>query len=670
MGDFIEIYDTEILLIESQYGDVIEMVGSAIIVMPSSGGGSGGAVNSVNGKSGTVILSAADVGADVAGSAQTVSDALQPQITVNTDAVAMLTALLSALQSAKADVTYVNAQIATLVGTDTQTLAAIQAISDALAENEDLLSALDQTVANRVRFDVATQGLTALQKYNARTNIGAEEAGTAALLIGQITAASIGAVTTAQLANVAFSGSYNDLSNKPTIPVLPTLATVATTGSYTDLINQPTNGTNNYLTQAALLAYTPTVTGYTAKALDTKKVWYWNGSAWVDTGLSELDQAKVYVDDMIVVQNKNLYKQSNNVTGVYVNSSKNISANANAVVNVLPVEAGKTYAVRSTDFNPSLLFIALRETNSAAVGVTLGEAALTATADPTIKTFSVPSGSAAKFAFINLLIPSVSFDIRNDVLINEGTSISSDDSIVSIAGSGIADTASRQRIAALEARTGVQSKLTGKKWCVIGDSITQKNYRSLLNYHDYVSSAVGGMTIYNYGSSGTGYFNRTTAAANVTQTDIDLITVFLGTNDWGNQTAENQKPLGAFLDTGTTTISGCINTLLTALIAKFPLKTIAIITPLPRKTNWGSNATANDYGYTLEQLSNLIIQYAKHYSLPYFDLYHESNLPVWDAIANDYYFKAPENPTPDGLHPNDEGHKVIARKLRQWLEGV
>lgn len=41
------------------------------------------------------------------------------------------------------------------------------------------------------------------------------------------------------LSSVATSGSYNDLSNKPTIPTLPTLATVATSGSYNDLSNKP-----------------------------------------------------------------------------------------------------------------------------------------------------------------------------------------------------------------------------------------------------------------------------------------------------------------------------------------------------------------------------------------------------------------------------------------------
>jgi hypothetical protein len=67
--------------------------------------------------------------------------------------------------------------------------------------------------------------------------------------------------TSLALATVATSGSYNDLSNKPTIPAAqvnsdwnsssgvsqilnkPTLATVATTGAYSDLSGKPTLGT-------------------------------------------------------------------------------------------------------------------------------------------------------------------------------------------------------------------------------------------------------------------------------------------------------------------------------------------------------------------------------------------------------------------------------------------
>ena len=72
--------------------------------------------------------------------------------------------------------------------------------------------------------------------------------------------------TTDMLATVATSGSYTDLTNKPTIPAAqvnsdwnassgvaeilnkPSLATVATSGSYTDLTDKPTIPTVNNAT--------------------------------------------------------------------------------------------------------------------------------------------------------------------------------------------------------------------------------------------------------------------------------------------------------------------------------------------------------------------------------------------------------------------------------------
>ncbi len=161
-------------------------------------------------------------------------------------------ATLTTLVGTKADQSYVNDQIANLVGTDGQVLAAIQAIADELANAEGILEALDQTVANRVRFDVATQALTSLQKYNARTNIGAEEVGTAAMLVAQVTVASIGAATAAQgakadtalqsgdVAPVALSGNYADLIGRPTLP------------TNTDGLNEGTS--NQYFTSARVRA--------------------------------------------------------------------------------------------------------------------------------------------------------------------------------------------------------------------------------------------------------------------------------------------------------------------------------------------------------------------------------------------------------------------------------
>lgn len=60
-----------------------------------------------------------------------------------------------------------------------------------------------------------------------------------------------GFVESSDLATVATTGDYDDLINKPTIPVLPTLATVATSGSYNDLSDKPTIPQNTGITSAA-----------------------------------------------------------------------------------------------------------------------------------------------------------------------------------------------------------------------------------------------------------------------------------------------------------------------------------------------------------------------------------------------------------------------------------
>ena len=49
-----------------------------------------------------------------------------------------------------------------------------------------------------------------------------------------------------KLATVAYTGSYKDLEDKPTIPVLPSLAAVATSGLYADLIGRPFKGVYAY----------------------------------------------------------------------------------------------------------------------------------------------------------------------------------------------------------------------------------------------------------------------------------------------------------------------------------------------------------------------------------------------------------------------------------------
>ena len=223
--------------------------------------GSTQSVNSVNGKTGYVVLNADDVGADQVGSANQVKSELEitisnvlalaqtnelkigtkadqldletTQIQVENNRLAILTkadiqslALLAQLVETKADQSYVNQQIADLVGSAPEALNTIYELAAAIQNDQSLIDSLNQSVANRVRFDIATQALTEIQKQNARTNIGAEQLGTAQQLISQITAQSLGAATAAQgakadtalqsadVAPVALSGLFSSLSGQ------------------------------------------------------------------------------------------------------------------------------------------------------------------------------------------------------------------------------------------------------------------------------------------------------------------------------------------------------------------------------------------------------------------------------------------------------------------------
>lgn len=124
------------------------------------------------------------------------------------------------------------------------------------ASTADLASKADAaTTYTKTEVDTALSG-----KANTSTTYTKTEVDTALSGKADVPAGGASYVTTADLATVATSGSYNDLSNKPTIPAAqiqsdwnqttttakdyiknkPTLATVATSGSYNDLSNKPT----------------------------------------------------------------------------------------------------------------------------------------------------------------------------------------------------------------------------------------------------------------------------------------------------------------------------------------------------------------------------------------------------------------------------------------------
>jgi len=151
-----------------------------------------------------------------------------------------------------ATTSYVDSEVAGIVDTAPEALNTLNELAAALGDDANFATTTSTALGNRLRVDTNAQGLTATQKTNAKTNLG--------------------------LSTVATSGAYGDLSGLPTIPtnnneltngagyitdytvtegdVTAHQAALSITesqisdlshfsGSYTDLTNKPTIPTNN-----------------------------------------------------------------------------------------------------------------------------------------------------------------------------------------------------------------------------------------------------------------------------------------------------------------------------------------------------------------------------------------------------------------------------------------
>jgi lysophospholipase L1-like esterase len=207
-------------------------------------------------------------------------------------------------------------------------------------------------------------------------------------------------------------------------------------------------------------------------------------------------------------------------------------------------------------------------------------------------------------------------------------------------------------------------KWSSKKWVVVGDSLTEVNSAATKRYYDFVSEKTG-INVYNMGVSGTGYKRsyEDNAAfyqriANV-PLDADVITIFGS----GNDNPYYVNDLGTESDTGTTTIGGCINTTIDTLLNLLPLANVALVTPTP----WKGKQPDETTGQYLENYSELIVKVAKRRGLPYLDLYHCSGLHPSDAACRALaYSKDGDN----GVHPDENGHKIIAPKFYALLDSM
>ncbi|MBQ3038041.1 MAG: SGNH/GDSL hydrolase family protein [Clostridia bacterium] len=219
-------------------------------------------------------------------------------------------------------------------------------------------------------------------------------------------------------------------------------------------------------------------------------------------------------------------------------------------------------------------------------------------------------------------------------------------------------------------------ELKGLKINFLGDSITQGYGASSVEatYHGVLKQEAELAEARNFGISGTRFalqkgtperpkdefvdVNSFSERFDQMTDDADVVVVFGGTNDYGHGDAS----LGGFSDRTPETFYGACHYLFRGLIKKYLGKQIVIMTPLHRINENRNTGDSKTIGYgTLKEYVDIIREVAEYYSLPVLDLFAISGMqPDIDEVREKYM--------PDGLHPNDEGHKIIARKLKKFLE--
>ena len=138
--------------------------------------------------------------------------------------------------------------------------------------------------------------------------------------------------------------------------------------------------------------------------------------------------------------------------------------------------------------------------------------------------------------------------------------------------------------------------------------------------------------------------------------NADIIVVFGGTNDFGHGDAA----FGCFDDRDEYTFYGAMHSLILRIKRRFPNAEIVFMTPLHRAAEERVRGEETLY---LSKYVEIIKEVAAYYSLPVLDLWSVSGIqPKVDIIKQKY--------CPDGLHPNDAGHILMAERIGNFLAAL
>lgn len=190
---------------------------------------------------------------------------------------------------------------------------------------------------------------------------------------------------------------------------------------------------------------------------------------------------------------------------------------------------------------------------------------------------------------------------------------------------------------------------TWKKWNAIGDSITFFD-----GYEPIVKNALGIESYTNNGQSGFSTTMINEAYINSMPNDYDLITFFMGTNNFGR------------CDTIEETKTSC-NAIFSIMADKWQTADIAVILPIQRWGYTGDDVKGaqptmtNSDGITLREYCLAIKEVAEKYPFCVLDGYYRSGIIGGENGNTSNYLS-------DGLHPNESGNTLIGNMIVKFLK--
>lgn len=217
-------------------------------------------------------------------------------------------------------------------------------------------------------------------------------------------------------------------------------------------------------------------------------------------------------------------------------------------------------------------------------------------------------------------------------------------------------------------------ELKGKKINFLGDSITEGCGTSGIEFGFpwLLKQRLGLAEARNYGIGGTRIAAQLACAGSgedrnycgralELDPDADVVVVFGGTNDYGHGDA----PLGGPEDRTENTFWGACHVLFARLQERFPKAAIVVLTPLHRtnEENERGDSSKPVPSGTLETYVEILRAVVRRFDLPMLDLFEKSAVDTRIPGVVEKYI-------PDGLHPNDAGHVVLADEIEAFLRNL